>query len=224
MVFEAERYNEFVDQERDSEILRAITRRTLLRQASYGVGSLALGSLLSESIAASVAESQQAHYELKGVKPKAKSVIFLFMAGAPSQLDLLDPKPILAKHSGEPCPDDVLKGERFAFIKGVPKLLGSSYRFDPCGQSGQMISELLPHLREISDDIAVVRSMQTDQFNHAPAQIFMNTGAPIPGRPAMGSWLTYGLGNASKDLPGFVVLISGENNPDGGKACWSSGF
>src|SRR5262249_42306943 len=112
----------------------------------------------------------------------------------------------------------------FAFIRGKPKLMGSPYQFSQVGQSGQWVSELLPHFKEIADDVAVVRTMRTDQFNHAPAQIFMNTGFQIPGRPSMGSWLTYGLGTENRDLPGFVVLISGENNPDGGKCCWSSGF
>jgi hypothetical protein len=214
--------------------LRELTRRTFFKEVGYGIGGIALGSLLGETAFASALSPQAA----RGAKPqanpfaprsphfapKAKNVIFLFMAGAPSQIDLLDPKPHLQAHSGESCPEDILKGERFAFIKGVPKLLGSPYQFKKCGQSGMEISEILPHLQTIADDIAIVRSVHTDQFNHAPAQIFMNTGFNLPGRPSMGSWLTYGLGSENEDLPGFVVLISGENNPDGGKACWSSGF
>lgn len=156
--------------------------------------------------------------------PKAKNIIYLFMAGAPSQLDIFDQKGTLNKFNGQECPAEFLKGERFAFIRGTPKLLGSPFKFEKMGQCGHNVSEVLPHFREIADDVAIVRSMHTDQFNHAPAQIFMNTGFQIPGRPAMGSWLTYGLGSENRDLPGFVVLISGENNPDGGKACWSSGF
>jgi hypothetical protein len=156
--------------------------------------------------------------------PKARSIIYLFMAGAPSQVDLLDFKPKLQELNGEHIPESMLKGERFAFIRGVPKLLGSPYEFKKWGKSGAEISELLPHLGEIADDIAIVRSIHTTQFNHAPAQIFMNTGFQIIGRPSMGSWLTYGLGSECQDLPGFVVLISGENDPDGGKACWGSGF
>jgi hypothetical protein len=157
-------------------------------------------------------------------RPRAKNVIFLFMAGAPSQVDLFDPKPTLVKYNGQDCPAELTKGERFAFIRGTPKLMGSPYAFAQHGTSGQWVSELLPHFSSIVDDVAVVRSMKTDQFNHAPAQLFMNTGFQIPGRPSMGSWLTYGLGSENKDLPGFVVLLSGENNPDGGKACYASGF
>ncbi len=212
-----------------AERLRQITRRTFFKEVGYGVGGLALCSMLRESAFASWLQGQAARADPMSPKPthfapKAKSVIFLFMAGAPSQIDLLDPKPKLQKHSGEPCPEEILKGERFAFIKGVPKLLGSPYSFKACGKSGLEVSELLPHLQDIADEIAVVRSVQTTQFNHAPAQIFMNTGFQLPGRPSMGSWLSYGLGSENADLPGFVVLISGENNPDGGKACWSSGF
>jgi hypothetical protein len=155
---------------------------------------------------------------------KAKSVIYLFMAGAPSQVDLLDPKPTLQKYDGQNIPDEFVKGERFAFIKGKPKLLGSPFEFTRCGKSGAEISELLPHLKSVADEVAIVRSLHTTQFNHAPAQIFMNTGFQIIGRPSMGSWMTYGLGSECKDLPGFVVLVSGENQPDGGKACWGSGF
>jgi hypothetical protein len=148
----------------------------------------------------------------------------LFMAGAPSQVDLLDPKPTLQKFDGQNVPAELMKGERFAFIKGTPKLLGSPYDFKRCGKSGAGISELLPHLQEQADNITIIRSLHTTQFNHAPAQIYMNTGFQIIGRPSMGSWMTYGLGSECKDLPGFVVLISGENQPDGGKACWGSGF
>ncbi len=207
------------------DFLRELTRRTLFKQVGYGIGGLALSNLFLE---AGLAQDQQRKNPMDPRKPmfpaKAKSVIYLFMAGAPSQVDLLDPKPTLQKYDGQECPDELLKGERFAFIRGKPKLMGSPYKFEKVGQSGQMVSELLPHLKEVVDDITVVRSMRTDQFNHAPAQIFMNTGFQIPGRPSMGSWLTYGLGSENRDLPGFVVLISGENNPDGGKFCWSSGF
>src|SRR5205085_12350865 len=148
----------------------------------------------------------------------------LFMAGAPSQLDLFDHKPELAKLNGEKIPESFIKGERFAFIKGAPRLLGSPYQFKPRGQSGANLSELLPHLAAVADQLAIIRSMHTTQFNHAPAQIFMNSGHQIVGRPSMGAWLTYGLGSESRDLPGFVVLLSGVSNPDGGKSCWGSGF
>ncbi len=204
--------------------LREITRRTLLKNAGYGVGSLALGSMLSESLLGSLLPQDAGVGQGPHFAPKAKNVIFLFMAGAPSQLDLFDDKPFLRKHDGESVPEEIIKGERFAFIKGTPKLLGSPHEFAPRGKSGQVISSLLPHLHTVADDICIIRSMQTDQFNHAPAQLFMNTGFQLPGRPSMGSWMTYGLGSETKDLPGFVVLISGANNPDGGKSCWSSGF
>lgn len=209
------------------DALRNLTRRTFFKEVGYGIGGLALSQLLVESAFAK-GPHQRVLNPMAPKKPhfgpKAKSVIFLFMAGAPSQLDLFDPKPTLQKYDRQDCPAELLQGERFAFIKGTPKLLASPYKFEQVGQSGQWVSELMPHFKEIADDVAVIRSMQTDQFNHAPGQIFMNTGFQIPGRPSMGSWLTYGLGTQNQDLPGFVVLISGENNPDGGKACWSSGF
>ena len=196
--------------------LRSLTRRTFFKEMGYGIGALALNNLLAENVLASPV--------VKRVAPKAKHLIFLFMAGAPSQLDMLDYKPELNKRTGENCPEELTKGERFAFIKGTPKLLGSPHGFKQCGESGQWVSNLLPNFREIIDDVAIVRSMHTDQFNHAPGQIFMNTGFQIPGRPSFGSWLSYGLGSANENLPAFVVLMSGDNNPDGGKACWGSGF
>ncbi len=209
--------------------LKQITRRHFFQQAGYGIGSLALSALLNDSLFAAAQTSSRGAVDPLSPKPppfpaKAKNVIFLFMAGAPSQLDLFDNKPKLTQYNGQDVPADLIKGERFAFIKGTPKILGSPYTFSRHGKSGQEISSLLPHLGEIADDIAIVRSMHTDQFNHAPAQIFMNTGTQLIGRPSMGSWLTYGLGTANKDLPGFVVLLSGLNNPDGGKSCWGSGF
>ena len=146
------------------------------------------------------------------------------MSGAPPQQDLFDYKPELVKHNMQPCPDELLKNQRFAFIKGHPKLLGTPYKFQQHGQSGAWISELLPHIGEVVDDIAVIRSMYTDQFNHAPAELFLYTGSPRNGGAAMGSWITYGLGSENQDLPGFVVLISGGTDPTGGKALWSTGF
>jgi hypothetical protein len=194
--------------------IRARTRRHFFRQAGFGIGGAALFRLLQGE-----SRANGTHFPAR-----AKSVIYLFMAGAPSHLDLFDPKPKLRELDGQDCPDSLLKGERFAFIEGVPKVLGSPYNFGRHGESGAELSELLPHLSGVADEIAVVRSMHTNQFNHAPAQIFMNTGHQIVGRPSMGSWLTYGLGSESSDLPGFVVLLSGENDPDGGKSCWGSGF
>jgi hypothetical protein len=194
--------------------IRAITRRHFFRQAGFGIGAAALYRLLQGETRAS-----GTHFPAK-----AKSVIYLFMAGAPSHLDLFDPKPKLRELDGKDCPESILKGERFAFIQGVPKVLGSPYEFSQYGKSGAVLSELLPHLSGVVDEIAFVRSLHTNQFNHAPAQIFMNTGHQIVGRPSMGAWLTYGLGSEASDLPGFVVLLSGENDPDGGKSCWGSGF
>ncbi len=213
------------------ETLRAVTRRHFFRQAGFGIGAAALTTLLNRDLFAAVeavAGPAPAANPLAHKPPmfpaKAKSIIYLFMAGAPSQVDLLDYKPKLQQFDGQTIPEEFLKGERFAFIRGVPRLLGSPYEFKKWGQSGAEISELFPALGEIADDIAIVRSMQTTQFNHAPAQIYMNTGFQLIGRPSMGSWMTYGLGTEAADLPGFVVLISGENQPDGGKACWGSGF
>jgi len=213
------------ERELEQLMLRGITRRHFFQMTTYGIGTLALGSMLNPSLMAATPPApnpfavRPPHFA-----PKAKRVIFLFMAGAPSQLDLFDPKPKLNEHDREPIPEEIIQGERFAFIKGTPKLLGSPYKFAQHGQSGQWISELLPHTAKVADDLTVIRSVVTDQFNHAPAQIFSMTGHQLPGRPSIGSWLLYGLGAESQDLPGFVVLISGQNNPDAGKTLWSSGF
>jgi hypothetical protein len=208
----------------EEEILKQITRRTLFKQVGYGLGGVALSSMLCETLMASLVPQEAKFVQKPHFPAKAKNVIYLFMAGAPSHLDLFDPKPTLVKYDGQPCPDEILKGERFAFIRGTPKMLGSPFKFEKVGQSGHTVSELLPHFKTIADEVAVIHSMNTEQFNHAPAQLFMNTGFQLPGRPSMGSWLTYGLGSQNKDLPGFVVLISGISNPDGGKSCWGSGF
>lgn len=208
-----------------NEILREITRRTLFKQVGYGLGGVALSNLLMENaFALDSPNDDPLAVKKPHFAPKAKNVIFLFMAGAPSQLDLFEPKPTLVKYDRQLCPEELIKGERFAFIQGVPKLLASPHKFKQVGKSGHWVSELLPHFEEIADDVAVIHTMRTSQFNHAPAQLFMNTGFQQPGRPSMGSWLTYGLGSENKDLPGFVVLLSGENAPDGGKACYASGF
>ena len=192
-------------------MLQEITRRHFFKQSGFGIGYAALRSLLDQSRTQFPA--------------RAKRIIYLFMAGAPSQIDLFDHKPALQQHDGSAIPDEFLpKGERFAFIKGTPKLLGSPYQFARHGQSGAEISELLPFTAKAADELAIVRSLHTTQFNHAPGQIFMNTGSQVIGRPSLGSWLSYGLGSESRDLPGFIVLLSGENAPDGGKSCWGSGF
>jgi hypothetical protein len=198
---------------------RALTRRHFLEQAGMGLGATALATLLGESAIGQTIGAVGAHHA-----PRAKSVIFLFMAGAPSQLDLFDYKPKLAELDGQPVPGELIQGERFAFIAGDPRLLGSPHQFSRRGASGAWVSELLPATAGVVDDLAIVRSMHTDQFNHAPAQVFMNCGHQLVGRPSMGSWAIYGLGSENRDLPGFVVLLSGVGQPDGGKSCWSSGF
>src|SRR5213076_3209499 len=155
---------------------------------------------------------------------KAKSVIYLFMAGAPSQLELFDNKPELSKWDGKLPPAELLKGYRAAFISPNASLLGPKFKFKKHGQSGAELSELLPHLAEVADDIAIVKSMHTDAFNHAPGQIFMNTGTQQFGRPSMGAWVTYGLGSESSDLPGYVVFSSGSKGTSGGASNWGAGF
>lgn len=207
------------------DALRAATRRQFFRDCGVGVGKIALASLLLESQARSASPrvSDPIQPRLPHFTPRAKHVIYLFMAGAPSQLDLFDEKPVLRKYDGKPVPAEVVKDQRYAFIRPDASLLSARYRFARHGQSGALISEILPHLATVADDIALVKSMHTDQFNHAPAQIFVNTGSPFPGRPSMGSWVNYGLGSEASDLPGFVVLSSG-GGTSGGAANWSGGF
>ena len=208
------------------EYLRTITRRHFFRNCGVGLGTLGLASLLNDNLFS--AEPAVAANPLAPKAPhfaaKAKRVIYLHMAGSPSQLDLFDYKPKLQELNGQPCPESLFKKERFAFIKGVPKMLGTPHKFHKHGQAGTELSELLPHLASVADDVAVVKSMHTDQFNHAPAQLFLHTGAARQGRPSMGAWLTYGLGSESQDLPAFVVLVSGGKTPDGGSSLWGSGF
>ena len=189
-----------------------------------GVGGIALASLLNDKLFAGVSPANPLAPKQPHFPAKAKRVVYLHMAGSPSQLDLFDYKPKLNEMNGQPCPDSLFKKDRFAFIKGVPKMLGTPHKFSKHGQSGLELSQLLPHLATVADDVCVVRSMYTDQFNHAPAQIFIFTGSPRQGRPSMGSWLTYGLGSETQDLPGFVVLVSGGKTPDGGSSLWGSAF
>ena len=155
--------------------------------------------------------------------PRIKRVIYLFMAGAPSQLDLFDHKPKLTELEGRALPPSVIAGQRYAFIQPDAAVLAPRFKFKKHGESGAELSEVLPHLAKVADDLAIIRTVHTDQFNHSPAQLFVNTGSPIPGRPSMGSWLSYGIGSEARDLPGFVVLKSG-GNLSGGAAMWSSGF
>ncbi len=188
-----------------------ISRRWFFEQCGVGLGAMAMNAL--------AATNQQPHFA-----PKAKRVIFLFMAGAPSHLEMFDNKPQLAKFDGQLPPAELLKGYRAAFINPNSKLLGPKFPFAKYGQSGAELTNLLPHLSKVVDDITIVKSMSTDAFNHAPGQILMNTGAMIFGRPSIGSWVTYGLGSESKDLPAFVVFSTGKKGPSGGNSCWGSGF
>jgi hypothetical protein len=208
------------------QYLLAITRRHFFRDCGIGVGKVALASLLTGAVAghataAPVNESR--HTRPPHFPPRAKAVIHLFMAGAPSQLDLFDHKPELARLEGKPLPPSVIAGQRYAFIRPDAAVLGPRFKFARHGQSGAELSEVLPHLAKVVDDICIIKSVKTDQFNHAPAQIFFNTGGPQPGRPSMGSWVTYGLGAQTEELPAFVVMSTGAGI-SGGAANWSSGF
>jgi len=197
-----------------------VTRRHFFGQAAgFGIGSSALASLLGERLSA-----QNGPNHILDFAPKAKSVIYLQQAGGPPHIDMFDFKPELIKRDGEPTPESLIKGERFAFITGTPKLQKSPFTFQQYGKSGATLCNLLPHLAEVVDDVTFVKSMYTTQFNHGPAQIFQMTGHQIPGRPSFGAWLSYGIGSEGKDLPAFVVLLSGSANPDGGSVCWGCGF
>jgi hypothetical protein len=209
--------------------LRAITRRHFFRNCQVGLGALGLASLLGDGPLSAAPQAGTTNSPLsprQGHFPgKAKSVIFMFMAGGPSQLELFDPKPKLQDMDGQVIPESYVKNKRFAFIKRDAKLLGTQRKFVKCGQSGAEIGELLPHLQTVADDICLVKSMTTDVFNHGPAKLFVNTGSPqFMGRPSMGAWVTYGIGSESQDLPGFVVLQSGPRGPRGGSPLWASGF
>ena len=202
--------------------LHALTRRQFFSECGVGVGKIALASLLCREAAAATATRAMLPAAPKFV-PRAKHVIYLFMSGAPSQLDLFDNKPLLTRFDGKPVPAEIVKDQRYAFIQRDAALMASRFKFAQHGQSGAELSEMLPHLGEVADELAIIRSMWTTQFNHAPAQIFMNTGSPQLGRPAMGSWVTYGLGTEVDDLPGFIVLHSG-GGASGGAHNWGCGF
>ena len=198
------------------------TRRHFLRQCSTGIGALALGYLTGCQSAQQGPMSlveQAAHFN-----PRIKSVIFLHMEGAPSQLELFDFKPDLASLDGLDCPPSLLEGKRFAFIEGVPKMLGPHTTFKQHGQSGAYVSDVLPHFSSIVDEVTFLKAMHTDEFNHAPAQLLLYTGHSRMGRPSIGSWVTYGLGSENDNLPGYIVLVSGRAEPSAGKSLWGSGF
>ena len=206
--------------------LEFTTRRHFLKKCSTGLGGIALASLMGPQYVfgsngtANVLDPGGVPHFL----PKAKRVIYLHMAGAPSQLELFDYKPALQKLHGLDCPQSLLEGKRFAFIQGVPKMLGPQFDFKQYGQSGTYISDALPHFSEIVDDVAIIKTMHTDEFNHAPAQLLLQTGSPRSGRPSIGAWVTYGLGSENENLPGYMVLVSGGKNPSAGKNAWGSGF
>src|SRR5215813_9988433 len=220
--------------------LAAQTRRHFLRGLTAGVGSMFLGGWVSEqeglvkAAERNVDGSPRLDFTRDPSRPlaplppefhaRAKRIIYLHMAGAPSQLELFDYKPDLSKLNGQDCPASFLEGKRFAFITGVPKLLGPQYPFHQVGDSGQWISDRLPNLEKHVDDLCVIRSMRTDQFNHAPAQLLVHTGNARLGYASLGFWVIYGPGTENQNLPGFIVLVSGGKQPDGGKQLWSSGF
>jgi hypothetical protein len=215
------------EQEFTREVARFISRRWFFRQCGVGLGSIALASLLGAEKAAGKSAHASTLDPLAPkrphFKPRAKRVIYLFMGGAPSQLDLFDYKPSLKKYDGQPVPKEVVMGQQYAFIKPDAALFASEFKFARHGQSGAEISEALPHLAEVVDDIAIVKSMTTDAFNHAPGQVLMQTGSPLFGRPCLGAWVLYGLGSESQNLPGFVVLNSA-GGLSGGAALYGSGF
>ena len=192
----------------------SLNRRHFFKRAGLGFGAMALQSLVERELAA----------QSPRILPRAKRVIYLHMAGSPSQLELFEHKPELEKLHMKDAPPSFLAGKRFAFIKGVPKILASQFRFAQHGQSGQWVSELLPNFAKVVDKTCIIRTVSTDQFNHAPAQLFVQTGSARLGNPSMGSWINYGLGTVNENLPGFVVLLSGGKTPDGGKSLWGSGF
>jgi hypothetical protein len=209
--------------------LEQLTRRYFLKECATGLGAMALGSLFGRCNSI----SNKSTVDFSGNPllpkpphfiPKAKSVIYLHMAGAPSQLEMFDYKPDLTKLDGQDCPQSLLEGKKFAFIRGVPKMLGPQVGFKQYGESRAWVSDHLPHFSSIVDEVTFLKGAQTDQFNHGPAQLLMHTGSARLGRPSIGSWATYGLGSENQNLPGFVVLTSGGRNPDAGKSVWGSGF
>ena len=207
------------------EHARQLTRRHFIRNCQVGLGAMGLASLLSNDVRAeAINEANPLLPRKPHFAAKAKSVIFLHMAGSPPHLDLFDYKKSLVDRDGQDCPQEMIKGRRFAFTKGMPKLMGTPHKFAQYGKSGAWLSDALPKLRNVVDDLAIVKSMNTDQFNHAPAQLMLYTGSPRMGRPSLGSWATYGLGSENQNLPGFVVLISGGTNPSAGKSAWGSGL
>lgn len=206
------------------ESIRTATRRHFLKESLGGLAAVLSGMT---GALASTAVPDSANPFLPRVAPlaaKAKRVIFIHLAGAPSQLELFENKPELAALNGQPCPESFLAGKRFAFIRGVPQLLGPIFPFEQVGQAGFWISDRLPHFKAIADKVCFIRSMYTDQINHAPAELLLHTGNQNLGYASLGSWATYGLGTESQNLPGFVVLVSGGHVPSAGKSLWGAGY
>ena len=211
----------------DLERIQFHTRRHFLRHSAAGIGGIALNALMANDLARGASPisltdplaPKKSHFAAK-----AKRVIYLHMTGSPPNLDMYDYKPELVKFNGKDCPDEFLKGRTFAFTTGVPKLMGSPRQWSQHGKNGMWMSDAIPNLHKIADEMCVVHSMHTDQFNHAPAELLVYTGSPRAGRPSMGAWTTYGLGSENENLPGFVVLISSGVQPNGGKASFGSGF
>ncbi len=201
------------------------TRRELFQSAGVGIGAIALAALLDgDGLSASPRDPRNPLAPRPPHRPaRAKSVIHIHMVGAPSHLDLFEDKPALRKHDGEPVPARMIEGQRFAFLRGHPRLLGTRFQFERRGRCGMPMSELLPHLGAVADEIALIKTMHTEEFNHAPAQLFMQTGFSRFGRPSVGSWVTYGLGSENAGLPGFVVLVTGAT-AGAGNSLWGSAF
>ena len=209
------------------EVLLHRTRRHFLRDCTSGLGALWLASASGRAWGAAGPSRGPARPLQPVAAPlpgRAKRVIYLHMCGSPSQLELFDYKPELEKQDGKECPASLLAGKQFAFIQGVPKMLGPQYPFRRHGQSGQWVSDRLPLFGSVVDEVCFIKSMYTDQFNHGPAQLLMHTGTQNPGGASAGAWATYGLGSENQNLPGFIVLTSGGKNPDAGKSVWGSGY
>ncbi len=203
------------------------TRRQFLSRCTTGLGALFLANQLGASTTHGLPQHDASNH-LNAIQPHlpatAKRVIYLHMIGAPSQLELFDYKPDLERLDGQPCPQSFLEGKNFAFIQGTPNMLGPQFPFQQHGNTGAWVSDRLPHFSKVVDDVSFIKTLQTDQFNHGPAQLMVHSGQARIGHPSIGSWVTWGMGTENSDLPGFVVLLSGGRQPRVGKALWSSGF
>ena len=197
------------------------TRRHFLKECTSGLGGIALAGLFGCNQKETLATDA---LNIPHFAPRAKRVIYLHMAGSPSQLELFDYKPKLMELHGQDCPASFLEGKRFAFIQGTPKMLGPQYEFQQYGRSGAWVSDRLPHFTSVVDEVCFLKAVHTDHFNHAPAQLFLYTGSGRLGRPSMGSWVTYGLGSENENLPAYIVLVSGGITPSAGKSLWGNGF